>query len=571
MKRKTSRVNRFSQMIRFLRVSRLLLWTLWVVYRERRRVIRARERGNYDAQPNLDILIQVLSAFRQAAIKLGVLMIKLGQFLSSRADLLPEEALKIIATLQDEVPAASFSHVVSVIEEELGKPVEEIFSVLERKATAAASLGQVHKGVLLSTGETVAVKVQRPNVDQLVRSDLSTLRFVIWVIDRFVDTGEFIDLRAVYREFKRTVYEEIDYVTEAANAKRFKEMFKDDPSIYIPRVYDQFTSRRVLVLEWIDGIKINDYARLDAEGISRLDIAKRTVQAYFYQFFDAGFFHADPHPGNIFIKKGAPGEGPIVEFVDFGMVGSISKTMKKSLKDLFLGFLMRDSRALVDALSRLGFIGEGANMATIERGMALMMDHYFGMTLGEARNLDIPEVTEDVGKLLYGQPFQIPAQFAFTGRAISTLVGVSTGLAPEFNFVDVATPYARKFLGLDAEGARQTIQSILNQLLDAGRIMLKLPGELERVITKLETGQIEVKTDASVQMGHSRRRSRNGNGNSHGGNGNGNGGSGVLASVVTFMASLGGGILLANAHQTIPGYIFMGLAGLLGLRVLIRR
>jgi len=258
MKRKTPRVNRFSQTIRFLRVSRLLLWTLWVVYRERRRVIRARERGNYDAQPNLDILIQVLSAFRQAAIKLGVLMIKLGQFLSSRADLLPEEALKIIATLQDEVPAASFSHVVSVIEEELGKPVEEIFSVLERKATAAASLGQVHKGVLLSTGETVAVKVQRPNVDQLVRSDLSTLRFVIWVIDRFVDTGEFIDLRAVYREFKRTVYEEIDYVTEAANAKRFKEMFKDDPSIYIPGFYAQVTSLRVLVLEWIDGIKIND-------------------------------------------------------------------------------------------------------------------------------------------------------------------------------------------------------------------------------------------------------------------------------------------------------------------------
>lgn len=565
MNRKTPRVNRFSQMMRFLRVSRLLLWTIWVIYRERRRVIRAHERGNYEVQPNIAVLIHVLEAFRQTAIKLGVLMIKLGQFLSSRADLLPEEALAVIGSLQDEVPPASFSHVVSVIETELGKPVEEVFSILERKATAAASLGQVHKAVLAKTGETVAVKVQRPNIDQLVNSDLSTIRFVIWVINRFVDTSKFIDLRAVYREFKRTVYEEIDYVSEAANAKRFKEMFRDDPTIYIPSVYDEYTTRRVLVLEWIEGIKINDYARLDAEGISRLEVAKRTVQTYFYQFFDAGFFHADPHPGNIFVKKGAPGEGPIIEFVDFGMVGSLTKSMKKALKDLFLGFLMRDSHALVDALSRLGFIGEGANMVAIERGMAMMMEQYFGMTLGEARNLDIPDVTQDAGRLLYGQPFQIPAQFAFIGRAIGTLVGVSTGLAPEFNFVDVATPYARKFLGLDSEGARQTVQSVLNQLLEAGRILLKLPADLERVITKLETGQIEVKTDSGVHPARS-RRGRNGNQVTGSGEG-----AGTLASVVTFMASLGGGILLTNVHQVIPGWIFLGLAGLMGLRLLFRR
>src|SRR5947209_3835848 len=201
--------------------------------------------------------------------------------------------------------------------------------------------------------------------------DLSTLRFVIWVINCFVDTSQFIDLKGVYRVFKRTVYEEIDYVTEAANAKRFKEMFKDNPTIRIPAIYDEYTTRRVLVLEWIEGIKINDYATLDSEGIDRLEVAKRTVQTYFYQLFDAGFFHADPHPGNIFVKKGAPGEGPIIEFVDFGMVGSISKTMKKAMKDLFLSFVTRDSHALVEALVRLGFIGEGANMSAIEGGMSL--------------------------------------------------------------------------------------------------------------------------------------------------------------------------------------------------------
>ncbi|MBO0793220.1 MAG: AarF/ABC1/UbiB kinase family protein, partial [Ktedonobacteraceae bacterium] len=196
MQTKVPRINRFVQTIRFLRVARLLLWTIWVIYRERKRVIRARERGNYEVRPNIEVLITVLTAFRAAAIELGVLMIKLGQFLSSRADLLPERALEVLASLQDEVPPEPFEHVVSVIESEMGKPVDEIFSVLERKCTAAASLGQVHKAVL-KTGEIVAVKVQRPNIDQLVQTDLSTLRFVIWVIMRFVDPSEFIDLMGV--------------------------------------------------------------------------------------------------------------------------------------------------------------------------------------------------------------------------------------------------------------------------------------------------------------------------------------------------------------------------------------
>src|SRR5579863_2018198 len=559
MRRKTPGINRFSQGIRFFRVSRLLLWTLWVIYRERRRVIRARERGNYEVRPNVEVLIKVLVAFRITAIKLGVLMIKLGQFLSSRADLLPEQALEALASLQDEVPPASFSHVVSVIETELGKPVEEVFSLLERKATAAASLGQVHKAILKSNGQPVAVKVQRPNIEQLVRSDLSTLKFVIWAINRFVDTSEFIDLMGVYQEFKRTVYEEIDYVTEGANAKRFKDMFKDDPTIRIPAVYDEYTTRRVLVLEWIDGIKINDYATLDREGIDRLEVAKRTVRTYFYQFFEAGFFHADPHPGNIFVKKGAPGEGPIIEFVDFGMVGTISNSMKKALKALFLSFVTRDSHALVEALARLGFIGEGANMAAIERGMALMLEQYYGMTLGEARDLEIPEVADDVGRLLYGQPFQIPAQFAFTGRAIGTLVGVSTGLAPDFNFVDVATPYARKFLGLDAEGAGQTIQELLRQLLETGRVLLTLPRSLEHVITKLETGQIEVKLSDNPGNSRSRRRGRR-RGHDRSSERAG-GGLGSFAWVMMFLAEMAGGIALTIEHQAIPGWFCLGLAG----------
>src|SRR5205809_1052023 len=198
MRRKTPKIHRFSQAVRFLRVTRLLLWTIWVIYRERRRVLRAHEKGNYEVEPNTDVLIKVLLAFRQTALELGVLMIKLGQFLSSRADLLPEKAIAVLSSLQDEVPPASFDHVVRIIESELGRPVEEVFSLLERKCTAAASLGQVHKAVLASTGETVAVKIQRPHSDQLVRIDLSALKFIIWLITRFVDMNDFIDLMGVY-------------------------------------------------------------------------------------------------------------------------------------------------------------------------------------------------------------------------------------------------------------------------------------------------------------------------------------------------------------------------------------
>ncbi len=563
MRTKTPQINRFAQLVRFLRVSRLLLWTMWVIYCERRRVVRTHACGNYTVRPDSDVLIEVLVAFRETALELGVLMIKLGQFLSTRADLLPEKAIGVLSSLQDEVPPAPFAHVVHVIESELGKPIEEVFSILERKCTAAASLGQVHKAVLASTGETVAVKIQRPNSDQLVRMDLQTLKFVIWVITRFVGMNDFIDLMSVYYEFERMIYEEIDYVREAANAKRFKEMFKHDPMIYIPRVYDQYVSRRVLVLEWIDGIKINDYAALDAAGINRLEVAKCTVCAYFYQFFKAGFFHADPHPGNIFVKKGATGDGPIVTFVDFGMVGSLTKQMKRLMKDVFLAFIVRDSRSLVHALSELGFVDEGANLASIERAMSLLIERYHGMTLGEVSELDISEMVQDVISLLYRQPFHIPAQFAFTGRAIGTLVGVSTGLAPEFDLIEVATPYARKFLNLDARGAEQTLRQLFNQVLDTGRALLTLPRSLEQVMTKLESGQIEVKLASNASSGRTRSRGRR--------RGGGTGGLHGFTWLFMFIVSLAGGIfLLTDAHQLVAGWFCFGLAGLMALGMLLK-
>jgi predicted unusual protein kinase regulating ubiquinone biosynthesis (AarF/ABC1/UbiB family) len=552
MHRQSASINSISQAIRFVRVARLLLWTIWVIYRERKRVIRAREHGNYDVQPDIEVLVKVLTAFRQTAIKLGVLMIKLGQFLSSRADILPERALVVLTSLQDEVPPEPFSHVARTIENELGQPIERIFSSFERKCTAAASLGQVHKAVLASTGQTVAVKVQRPNIEQLISTDLNTLRFVIWIITHLVDTKNFIDLWALYREFRRTVYEEVDFTAEGTNAQRFAEIFQDNPAIYIPQVYDHYMTRRVLVLEWIDGIKINDYATLDKLGINRLEVATRTVRAYFHQFFEVGFFHADPHPGNIFVKQGSDPDNPVIAFLDFGMVGAITPRMRKLIRELFVSLVTRDTHAIVTTLGKLGFIGEGANLTAIERAVALLLEQFYGLTLSQWRSLDVREVGPEFIDLIYGQQFRIPAQFAFSGRAISTLVGVATGLAPNFNFIETAVPYTKQFLDLDARGINEIMQEFVCQTLESARIAISLPRSIERLITSLESGQINVRRAGTTNGKRSMHNDR-------------------LPLALMFLGSIGGGIFFAKSERKAPAWFCLGLAGLTALGTFLRK
>ncbi|MFI5266384.1 MAG: ABC1 kinase family protein [Chloroflexota bacterium] len=458
------------------------------------------------------------------------------------------------------MPPAPFSHVVAVIEQDLGKPVHEVFSTIDPVATAAASLGQVHRAVLAASGEQVAVKVQRPNVGRLVAMDLRTLRMVIWVISRFVDTTELVDLMGVYREFRRTVGEELDYVAEAANARRFREIFANRPAICIPRVHDEYLSRRVLVLEWIDGIKVNDYGSLDAAGVDRMEAARRTVEAYLYQFFEVGFFHADPHPGNIFIQPGSSPTTPTVAFVDFGMVGTLTKGAKSGLRDLFLGFVLGSGHRMADALQQLGFVGEGANLAAIERAINLMLEEYRGISLGEARDLDMSGVAREIEDLLYSQPFHIPAKFAFAGRAVGTLSGVTTGLAPQLNLLDVALPYAQKFLGVTADGAAQTLEQLIRQLLEASRTLLAMPGSLDRVLAKLDSGQIEVRL-GEAPSGRRGRRANRGNGRA-----SGNGAAWLFAIV-----SLAAGVTLTIEHLAAAGWFCLGLAGCAALAHFVRR
>jgi len=552
--------NRANRAWRFYRVSRLLFTMIWIMYRERRRVLRARQRGDRETRPNVEALRKVAVSFRETALALGGLLIKLGQFLSARADLLPQVALNELVLLQDEVTAVPFRYVATAIEHEFGRPLNEVYSYVEEKPTAAASLGQVHRAKL-TTGEDVAVKVQRPLIYRLVRADLGALKFVIWVITHiYRNANKFIDLGALYREFSRTVYEELDYVAEGRNAERFARMFADDPRVKAPKIYWDYTKRRVLTLEWIDGIKISNYPAIEAAGLNRKQIADRTISSYFKQILEDGFFHADPHPGNLFVQPGP--DGPIIAFVDFGMMGTVGRSLKRGLRKCFFAVAGKDARGLIEGMDELGFIGPGADMGALEKAADLMIGQFYGRSMAEARAVEPGEVFDEIDELLYNQPFRLPYQFIFFGRMMGILVGLATGLSPEFNFTEVALPYARAFMTNNNGGsaAASGIGGLLGisreDVIPLVRSLVSLPRQTEQVMSRLERGDLRLAVNMEPVEGSLRRVERSVN---------------RLSYLVMFVFSLTGGVVLEVANQPAPGWVCLGLAVVTGLVALVRR
>ena len=499
MGRMTARWGRTLQVWRFYRVSRLLFVTIWLLTRERRRVVRARARGQ-DTRPNLDILRRALRTFRVTAIEMGGLLIKLGQFLSARADLLPPEALAELTQLQDEVPAEHFRDIRRIIEQSLGAPVNAMFSEIDATPAGSASLGQVHRA-RLKDGRLVAIKVQRPNIERIVRADLRAIRFVLELVRRLAPSMDAVmDFRALYGEFSRTVYEELNYEREGRNAERFAQLFADDPGIRVPGVVWEYTTRRVLALEWLDGIKVTDIAALDAAKVDRDALAQRITGSYVRQMLQFGFFHADPHPGNILVQ---PTNGDFrVVFLDFGMMGTITMRMKQGLRDAFLGITTQDAPLMVRGMDTLGFLGEGANRGQIEQAVSLLIGQFSAMPFGQFREMDPSVIMHEVEALLYDQPLRLPAYLAFFGRAMAMLFGLATTLSPHFNMLDATLPYAQEFLG---EGILDAIPRMLGarSWSDLGRTLTRdgaamarsvaaLPQLAERVLGRIERGELRM-------------------------------------------------------------------------------
>ncbi|MEH2347513.1 MAG: AarF/ABC1/UbiB kinase family protein [Nostoc sp.] len=422
---------------------------------------------------------------RTTLLDLGPTFIKVGQLFSTRADIFPGEYVEELAKLQDKVPAFSYEQVEATIEKELGKKIPELFHNFEPIPLAAASLGQVHKAVLHS-GESVVVKVQRPGLKKLFEIDLQILKGITRYFQNHPKWGRGRDWLGIYEECCRILWEEIDYLNEGRNADTFRRNFRGYDWVNVPRVYWRYASSRVLTLEYLPGIKISQYEALEAAGLDRKLIARQGAQAYLLQLLNSGFFHADPHPGNIAISA----SGALI-FYDFGMMGRIKSNVREGLMQTLFGIAQKDGDRVVQSLIDLGAIAPTDDIGPVRRSVQYMLDHFMDKPF---ENQSVAAISDDLYEIAYNQPFRFPATFTFVMRAFSTLEGVGKGLDPEFNFMEVAKPYAMQLMtDMNGSEGNSFINELSRQAAQVSSTAFGLPRRLEDTLEKLERGDMRLR------------------------------------------------------------------------------
>jgi len=486
--------------------------------------------------------------FRDTALQMGGVLIKLGQFLGTRADVMPEEYLQELAKLQDEVPPAEFPEVKALIEEEFGKPLSEIFVEFNERPVAAASLAQVHKAKL-PTGESVAVKVQRPQIEAYINIDLGIFSYLMDGLYRFTQAGRRYDIPALVREFALTLGDELDFYREGFYAERFKANFESSEIIRIPSIYWAYTRNRVLTLEAVDGIKIWDFEALETAGVDRSEVAYEVLQSFLKMVLEDGFFHADPHPGNLFVVP-----GPLITFVDFGMVGQITPEMKELFKEGAIAGVRRDVDSLVSSLTKLGFIRRGADLRPIKNTIVWIFENYSGMSAKELDFEKLEVIQEDLRRIMYEQPFTISSEFAFLGRAAGTLIGLITGLDPEFDFIESVKPYVQNMI---SEMKPPLYDMIAEEAKNLSKILLNLPKQVQNVLTKAEKGELRTRIDTTEIVDAINRSNR----------------ARFTTALSIIFASLiiGGVLLVSNGHRFLSSLMFVfAFFSLLGFFLTLR-
>ncbi|TFI52940.1 AarF/ABC1/UbiB kinase family protein [Mastigocladus laminosus UU774] len=422
---------------------------------------------------------------RNTLLDLGPTFIKVGQLFSTRADIFPSEYVEELSKLQDKVPAFSYQQVETIIEQELGKKIPELFASFEPIPLAAASLGQVHKAVLRS-GEAVVVKVQRPGLKKLFEIDLRILKGIARYFQSHPKWGRGRDWIGIYEECCRILWEEIDYLSEGRNADTFRRNFRAYEWVKVPRVYWRYTSSRILTLEYAPGIKISQYEAIEAAGLDRKQIARQGAQAYLLQLLDNGFFHADPHPGNIAVSP----DGALI-FYDFGMMGRIKSNVREGLMETLFGIASKDGDRVVQSLVNLGALAPVEDMGPVRRSVQYMLDHFMDKPF---ENQSVAAISDDLYEIAYDQPFRFPATFTFVMRAFSTLEGVGKGLDPEFNFMEVAQPYAMQLMtNMNGSDGNSFLNELSRQAAQVSSTALGLPRRLEDTLEKLERGDVRLR------------------------------------------------------------------------------
>lgn len=441
--------------------------------------------------------------FHVLAVDLGGLMIKVGQFMSSRLDVLPPEITSELEGLQDEVPPVPFAAIRALAEAELGVPLERAFAMVDEIPVAAASLGQAHRATLasLDAAETglagVVIKVQRPGIDAIVDVDLAALRKVGGWLSRVRLVSDRVDAPVLVEEFARTSLEEIDYLHEAANSERFAEEFAGDDRVAVPAVVWERTTRRVLTLDDVTAIKITDAVGLRAAGIDPAEVAPIFAAIMFDQLFTNGFFHADPHPGNIFVTPVADSAGDLnwkLTFIDFGMMGEVPTSTRSGLRKLLIAAASRDGTGLVAAMREVGVLLPTAETADLERAMTHLFARFGGMGFAQLREVDPREFRDfavQFGDVVRSLPFQLPENFLLIVRAMALTSGVCSALDPEFNLWDSVEPYAAQLIR-DERG--NVVQDLAKEALEIAGVAVRLPKRLDALVTRIEDGSVTVAT-----------------------------------------------------------------------------
>jgi predicted unusual protein kinase regulating ubiquinone biosynthesis (AarF/ABC1/UbiB family) len=458
-------------------------------------------------------LRRIAQHFHRLAVDLGGLMIKVGQFMSSRLDVLPPEITKELEGLQDEVPPVPFPAIRELAESELAVPLETAFSFVDPNPLAAASLGQAHRARLSDvdaedTGlRDVVIKIQRPGIDQIVDVDLRALRRVSVWLSRIRLISDRVDAPALVEEFATTSLEEIDYLHEAANAERFAGDFAGDARVSVPDIVWERTTRRVLTLEHVTAIKINDLAGLRAAGIDPAEVAIDFAAVMFDQLFKDGFFHADPHPGNIFVTPHAPAEAEVVAgsdgtasparswhftFVDFGMMGEVPPGLRKGLRRVLIAAASRDGKGMVDGIRDVGVLLPSADTSELERAMTKLFARFGGMGFAELQEVDPREFRAfaiEFGDVVRSLPFQFPENFLLIIRAMSLVSGNCSSLNPAFNIWDAVEPYAAQLI---REEGGNVVQDFAKRAATLAGTAVRLPQRLDELTTRFEEGRVSV-------------------------------------------------------------------------------